>query len=337
MKKWIALLMACMLLPLCALADGDGGIATPRNYDELLKAMNTARYSEISIRPGFVWPTEEVTLDLTNEDRLSIFSGMEIPANVTVNCAHPVGVSNGPGDVVVNGAWNCTGEKGLIYNPGGNTIYNGEVSISCEKRVRLENYQFAFNAPVHLNAYMLAHDLVLGDGVVIDGDGKLQFSGTVSVPEGAATIQVQLNPAGSSSEQPTLQGEMTVQKLNVSKNSPCVLAEGSHVTVEKLAVNEEGQLTVNGSLELPMDSTHNTMSGTIHLNDTGVLIIQPSARLAQADWGQITGTGTLMINAVIRENGKPYATPQLFGLNAMKGLPEGKIAPTVKIIKNWED
>ena len=43
-----------------------------------------------------------------------------------------------------------------------------------------------------------------------------------------------------------------------------------------------------------------------------------------------------MINAVIRD-GKPYATPQLFVLNAMKGLPEGKIAPTVKIIKNWED
>lgn len=342
MKKLLAMLMACMLLCGLALADGDGGIATPANYEELLAAMQNSRYREISLRvKDFGWPTEEVTLDLTQSNAfISIVGEFTFPENVTVNCAQLIGTAGAPGDVIVNGPWNCLSDTGMIYHSNGNVIYNGPVTFTCDKRVRLSNSNanFVFNGPMQLNAIVSANGLTLGDGVVIEGERYLEFSETIAVPEGEATINVPLHPAPSNDhDQPTLAGDMTVKELVVSERSFCIITAQSDVTVDKLNVREGGQLIVDGTVELPVDSRHNGTAGTLQLNETGTLIMNHSTRLGNEDGGKITGTGTLDLRANVAEYEKGVRHPKVFGANSYEGLPADFVDETVKIVKNWKE
>ena len=339
MKK-LLLMLLCLLLPLCALADGHGGIGIPKDYAEYLKMMQDSQYDTVSIRQGFVWPTEEVTLNWTGEKWIEIVGGMTIPENVTVNCSQMIAVSAGKGDMMINGVWNCLSDTGVIYSSLGNVIYNGPVTFTCDKRVRLSNSDtnFIFNGPMHINALVNAQDLTLGDGVVIDGEKSLQFDGTLSVPEGSVSIGVQLNPGGNDDQPATIAGQMAIKELFVSKNSPCLIAAGSCVTVESLAVQEEGTLRIDGTVELAESTRHMGMRGTIALGDAGELILQQKVRLGNNLGGKITGTGTLRLNARVREDGSIQGgIPSIFNVSTYEKLPEEFVEATVKTVRNWKE
>lgn len=333
MKK-LLVMMLCLLLPLCTLADGHGGIGIPKNYEEYLQMLKDNQYHVVSIRHGFEWPTEEVTMEWTGKN-IEILGGTVIPENVTVYCNQKIVPSGNSEPVVINGDWHCLSDQGLIYPVVGGVTYNGEVTLTCDERVRLESNLFIFNGPVHLNARLDAKDLILGDGVVIDGEQPLYFDGTVSVPEGSATIGVELlSTIGNEDASAALMGQLALTELSVSKNSRCLIAAGSHVTVEKLSVAKEGKLSLDGTVELPADSRHNNVDGTVQLNDAGRLILRQNARLGNETDGQLTGTGTLQLDS-LRRGVNNYTLPGVFALNLLEPLPEDRVAPTVKIEKNW--
>lgn len=342
MKKFLTMMMACLLICGLAMADGDGGIATPTTYEELIAAMQNSRYREISLRvKDFVWPTEEITLDFVDlSASISIVGEFTFPENVTVNCNQTIGTAGAPGDVIVNGPWNCLSDTGVIYHSNGNVIYNGPVTFTCDKRVRLSNSNanFVFNGPMQLNAIVSANGLTLGDGVVIDGERYLEFSETISVPEGTATINVPLYPSPSNDQdQPTIAGDVTVKELTVSERSFCIITADSAVTVDKLYVWDGGQLIIDGTVELPEESRHTGMAGTVQLNETGTLMMQSGTRLGNEDGGKITGTGTLDLRADVRKYDEGMRHPKVFGANAYEGLPAEFVDETVKIVKNWKE
>ena len=191
---------------------------------------------------------------------------------------------------------------------------------------------------MQLNAQVIANSLTLGDGVVINGEKSLQFSETLSVPEGTATIHVALNPSpGNDEDQPTLAGNMTVAEIRMGGNSICTIAQDSHVTVNELNAWSGGLMTIDGTMELPEDSRHNGMNATLQLNETGVLILGISTRLAGEEGGRITGTGTLELYANVRQNDKGSRHPKVFGMNTFEGLPLDRVAETIKIVKNWKE
>lgn len=342
MKKLLAMMMCLLLVCGLALADGDGGIATPRTYEELLAAMQDSRYHEISLRvKDFVWPEEEVTLDFaTISAFVTIVGEFTFPENVTVNCAQMITIAGGEGIVTVNGPWNCLSETGMIYPKDGNVIYNGPVTFTCDETVRLSNSDtnFIFNGPLQLNAQVNARDLTLGDGVVIEGEKSLRFGGTLFVPEGEVTINAPLAAQASrKSDQPTIQGNVVVSELQV-KRSPCIVAENSHVTVSFVNSGKGDTITVNGTLELAEASDHYSAWGNIHLSDMGVLIVQPEADYGGGNTeGEITGTGTLELRADLEKSERGIRHPRLWNANTRTKMPEGRIAKTVKIVKNWKE
>lgn len=342
MKKLLAMMLCLLLVCVSAMADGDGGIATPATYEELLAAMQNSRYREISLRvKDFVWPTEEITLDFVDlSASISIVGEFTFPENVTVNCAQMIGIAGGEGIVTVNGPWNCLSDTGMIYPKDGNVIYNGPVTFTCDKRVRLSNSNanFIFNGPMQLNAIVSANGLTLGDGVVIEGERYLSFSETIAVPEGMATINVDLHPSPSNDrDQPTIAGDMTVKELTVSERSFCIITSDSNVTVEKLTVRKGGQLIIDGTVELPIDSRHTGTAGTVQLNETGTLIMNYSTRLGNEAGGKITGTGTLDLRANVARYDEVVRPPKVFGADSFEGLPADFVDETVKIVKNWKE
>ena len=170
------------------------------------------------------------------------------------------------------------------------------------------------------------------------GDKEVLRGLDLSVPEGSVSIGVQLNPGGNDDQPATIAGQMAIKELFVSKNSPCLIAAGSCVTVESLAVQEEGTLRIDGTVELAESTRHMGMRGTIALGDAGELILQQEVRLGNNLCGKITGTGTLRLNARVREDGSIQGgVPSVFRVSAYEQLPEEFVEATVKTVRNWKE
>ena len=110
------------------------------------------------------------------------------------------------------------------------------------------------------------------------------------------------------------------------------------MTVESLAVQEEGTLRIDGTGELAESTRHMGMRGTIALGDAGELILQQKVRLGNNLGGKITGTGTLKLNARIKKDGSIQGgIPSIFNVSTYEKLPEEFVEATVKTVRNWKE
>ncbi len=343
-KKFAVMLLAAALMLVAApqvFADGDGGQAYPKTYEELLVAMDNGK--TIHITPTMQWPEEPVTLELRGTGGCSIYAGTVIPENVTVNAYQYVGVQANGSDrspVVINGDWNCCADNAMFMgnpNPkwGIDVVYNGTVTVQESIRnTTNDGICVTINGRlINYSSRCRLENAVFGDGAYIGGTQEVSFNNTLSVPTGKLTAEVPLRASG---DQPILSGHFELKELRTGdKSSVCTIAAGSYVAVEEAEIYTGSSWVVNGTLEPEESSTFNQINGMLTLGDTGVLILRPDTRFGLNGIGTIDGTGTVRLYAKVNSTGKIAAAPRLFGLSTAEPI-SNQVADDVTVWKNWE-
>ncbi len=364
----LCLALLLVVLPVNARAYSEPKRATVTNYIELEEALNEPEMEYITIiADGFGWPEEAATVLIEEKShwltRVRISEGdLVVPEHILLDIRYYICLDNDPkNQLVVDGAV-CFSNGGYCC---GDMIINGEMYLPDGGRGYFD-YEFGdLESILTINGTLYnggcfspCNGFILGDGAVIkdtteDGSATVSVAkGSVSCPEGSATIEGAISHSGYQTSL-SYEGKLLLDTMELSHSDQVTIAENADVTVKRLDAKASDTspaiLNVDGHLTITDGSDSGRILGTVmNLSEDGELILKPGSVYGKTnytkDYPAINGNGTVRFYADVTENDDGTVTvaykPTLFGSfcdeSQIKHIRPEYVEPTVRFWFNWD-
>ncbi|MDY3867793.1 MAG: MBG domain-containing protein, partial [Pyramidobacter sp.] len=246
--------------------------------------------------------------------------------------------------MVVNGSLTGSDTMGTSFLGIQAMTINGSLTTNLSPTMSsMNNVVIGSGAEVDIRGPWSVYDLTLADGVTLTGSGRIYLYGNLTA-DGNATVSNYIQLYASS----TFSGNLTLGDVGInSYQAPALtIAKDAEVSVNYLYVSTA--VTVNGTLSLNANRYTSSSNGTLTVNSSGTVRMNPNMTygISSTDTGSITGSGTLELYALLEEvNGEVSvsAAPTIFGVYSNQKDSDGayaafpaNVADSVNIVRKWD-